>query len=356
MPLFKKKVSRVVAVDMGSSCLKILVADGKYPHSFSVADFRCIQMNTTGKAVTQDDQKTTLKNALGTMAIGAADGRSVVSGRTVVIRVIEMPKTNREELKKSVESQLGRYVPIDTKEAVFDCASLHGLTVRDGWMKCLLVASRRAGIESHTAMLKEASLVPLLIEPEPVAVINAFAAAVEDFDKSVGITPIEAGGVGLIHIGTTHTDLCIMKGRTPVACRSIETGDGEIIRELASTRRIEFGEAIQAAREEVEKNDDLKRITGKLLSAIATEMRTSFDYCQREFDIKCERLYVTGGLANKPSTVQMLRDLSRIDAYRYDPFAKVKLDALGSRLAEFRNQLSAFVPVMGNAVRDLSNA
>ena len=353
--LLKKKTTRVLSVDIGGSAIKLLVCDGKFPQNFSVLDYRILPLNTTGKAADVNVIQTALQSGLGTMNAGTNEARTLVSGRQVVVRVIEMPKSSREELAKAVALQIGRYVPINAEEAVYDCAPLQGLNVREGWMKCLLVASRRAGLEGHAEILRKSGLMAMLIEPEPLAVVNAFIAGADEYDKSVSIAAIE-GGVGLIHIGLTHTDLCILRGRAPVICRSIEMGEQEIIRELSSTRRVEYADAIQAAREDIEKHDDLRRITGKFLSSIATEMRTSFDYCQREYDIKCERLYVTGGLANKTSTAQMLHDLARVDAYRYDPFVKVKLDALGTRAAEFRAQFSSFVPVLGGAVRDLSRA
>ncbi|MCX7004008.1 MAG: pilus assembly protein PilM [bacterium] len=351
--LWKKKRGVTLTIDVGSSALKFLVTSGVYPDNFAVRDFRVVHTSAAGKQLSAGDLSAVLRHTLTQLNIATPDVRTVISGRQAVVRIVELPRTSREELHKSVAFQLSRYVPLNPEDSVFDCAPMAQAPARDGWQKCMIVASRRTVVDAVNDLFRTVNLVALIMDVEPICVINAFLAGVDDHDREAGIARIESGGIGLVHMGAVHTDVCILRGRVPVACRSLDMGEMDVIKDYATQQRLEYAEALAAYQQAGEMTAEVRTAYGRCLGRILTEVKTSFEYCKREFDFSCERLYLTGGMADKVGAAALAKELYGVAAFRLDPFVKVGLDALDQRIGEFRAVTGAFTPALGVALRAL---
>jgi len=351
--LWKRKRGITLTIDVGSSALKFLVTSGSYPDNFVVRDFRMVHTSAAGKQLSAGDLSAVLRHTLSQLNIATPDVRTVISGRQAVVRIVELPRTSREELRKSVAFQLSRYVPLNPEESVFDCAALAQAPARDGWQKCMVVASRRTVVDAINELLRTVNLTALMLDVEPICVINAFLAAVDDFDREEGIARIESGGIGLLHMGSAHTDVCILRGRVPVACRSLDMGEMDVIKDYATQQRIEYPEALAAYQQAGEMAPEVRTAYTRCLGRILAEVKTSFEYCKREFDFSCERLYLTGGMADKVGAAALAKDLHGVPAFRFNPFVKVEVNALDQRIGEFRAVMGAFTPALGVAIRAL---
>jgi type IV pilus assembly protein PilM len=351
--LLKRKRGITLTIDVGSSALKFLVTSGAYPDSFVIRDFRVVHTSAAGKQLSAGDLSAVLRHTLSQISVTTPDVRTVISGRQAVVRIVELPRTSREELRKSVAFQLSRYVPLNPEESVFDCTPMTQAPARDGWQKCMVVAARRTVVDAVNGLFRTVNLTALILDIEPICVINAFLAVVDDFDREEGIARIESGGIGLVHMGSAHTDVCILRGRVPVACRSLDLGEMDVIKEYATQQRLEYPEALAAYQQAGEMTAEVRTAYQRCLGRILMEVKTSFEYCKREFDFSCERLYLTGGMADKLGAAAIAKELHGVAAYRFDPFVKVNVDALDQRLGEFRAVTGAFTPALGVAMRAL---
>jgi len=318
-----------------------------------VRDFRVVHTSAAGKQLSAGDLSAVLRHTLTQLNITTPDVRTVISGRQAVVRIVELPRTSREELRKSVAFQLSRYVPLNPEESVFDCAPLAHAPARDGWQKCMVVASRRPVVDAVNELFRSVNVVALILDVEPICVINAFLAAVDDYDREEGLARIESGGIGLVHMGSAHTDVCILRGRVPVACRSLDVGEMDVIKDYAIQQRLEYPEALAAYQHAGEMTAEVRTAYLRCLGRIVTEVKTSFEYCKREFDFSCERLYLTGGMADKVGAAAMVKEQYGVAAFRFDPCVKVDLDALDQRIGEFRAVMGTFTPALGVAIRAL---
>ncbi|NLF38655.1 pilus assembly protein PilM [bacterium] len=351
---FKRKKRRALSIDVGTASVKVLVSEGASPGEIEVLDYRLLQVGTAGKPLNAPELVSVLREMLSSLHVHISDTRATFSNRQVVVRVVEMPRTQRNEYKKAAEFQLNRYIPMNAEEAVFDCVPLPDAPCRDGWSKCVLAASRRTVVDQFTDSLRQAGLTPLLLDVEPVCVMNAFIATADEFDRDKGIARVESGGVGLVHIGATHTDLCVLQGRIPIACRVIECGAGDVVQELTVSKRVDYQAAQQLLREPGEEDAARNKAVEKVLARLANEIKTSLEYCAREFELKSERLYLTGGLADCPEAAGLVGSLTALPTFRFDPFVNARLGPLDTRVGDLRAMAASFVPVMGLAVRELT--
>jgi type IV pilus assembly protein PilM len=330
------------------------VTSGSHPGDFSVRDFRLVHTNTAGKTLSAGDLSAIVRHTAGQLSFDSSDVRATISGRQAVVRIIEMPRTSRDELRKSVAFQLSRYVPLNPDESVFDCAPLPQAQAREGWQKCIVVAARRTVIDAVNELLRAVNLVPVMLDVEPISVVNAFIGTADDYDREENIARIETGGVGLVHLGATHTDVCILRGRVPVACRSVDMGEAEVVKDYAAQQRVEQADAVAAYQQAGEMTPELRAAYHRCLGRILAEVKTSFEYCKREFDFTCERLYLSGGMADKVGAAAIAKEIYGVPAYHFDPCVKVSLDLLDQRIGEFRAAIGAFTPALGAAMRTIT--
>jgi len=350
---WKKRRGNTLTVDIGSVAIKALVTTGAFPNGVSIRDFRVAYASTPSKPLGASECSKLLRDMLSQLSIVTTDVRCIISGRHCIVRIIELPHATREELRKTIGFQLSRYVPLNPDESVFDCVPLNGASSREGWQKCVLVATRRAVVDGINDTLREFNFVPLILDAEPLAVVNAFMASADAFDREHSLPHIERGGVGVLHIGMSHTDICILQGRSLVACRSIDTGELDIIKEFAAQTRVEFGDALAACSQSLDLAPDVRAVHALILGRIINEMRTSFEYCKRDYDFSCERVYITGGLADRIGIAGIAKELCGAPSYAFNPLTDQSLQALDARVRDLREVAGAFTPAFGLASRPL---
>ena len=356
MSLFKRSGGeKVLSLDIGSDSIKLLASQGTYPGNISIFDYRLLHINTTGKGVNPAEIPAILKSVLPEIKMSVDCVRTIVSGQAAIVRVIEMPEMNKTELKQSVSYQLGRYIPMRPDDVQFDCTPMQDQNVRKGFQKCLLVVVRRTVIDELNKIINACGLSPLLIDVEPIAVTNCYLACSRDFDREQGIPHIEdSAGVCLLHMGANHTDMIIMRGKVPLVCRALETGTSGMFSTIAETLEISYVDAVDMMNEGKEHTEITGHAIHNFAETLVREIRTSLDYCSREYDLKTERMYITGAPAENVLLCQALTIAIDIPVYRFDPFVNIPLSALENRIGDFRSKAPAFAPVLGMAIRTLS--
>ncbi len=88
------------------------------------------------------------------MAIG-------VSGHSVIIKKISMPRMTQEELEESIQWEAEQYIPFDVKDVNIDTQILSpDANDATGQMDVLLVAAKKDMINDYTTVVTEAGLQP----------------------------------------------------------------------------------------------------------------------------------------------------------------------------------------------------
>lgn len=345
---------QIAAIDIGSSAVKVLLAEGQYASGLFVRDFRVIPVAAPGRVSSASEIGAAVTSVLREMPLKGVSVRLAISGRHAIIRIVEMPKTLIDEVKRAMAFQLARYVPIPPEEVSYECTIITNAPAREGYQKVLLVAIRRAVVEQHVGILRAAGAEPLLVDVEPLAAYNALAAYSTDFNRSLGIAPAVHENVTLLHFGASHVDMCILREGVLVACRMIEIGDGELVRDVVSTLRVEPSEAVRLVREGIDSAVGMSGCYERYGTRVAGELRSSFEYLRREMNYACERIYVSGGFADRPGVAELLGRLTGLPVMRFDPLVKLNLAGLEPRVGELREQAAMFAPAVGLVVRKLA--
>ena len=335
---WKNKNKRNLSIDIGTSSIKVLLTEGPIHESLKIFDYRYVHLTSETKRIKSSELAEILKQTLKSLDYDNENVRAVLSTKQNVVRIIQLPAGSNEEIKKTVSYQLGRHVPFSHENTIFDCAPLPDAVSETGTQKCMLVATRRSEVEFAKQIFEQAGIDPILLNTEPVSVINSFIAFKEKFDEELKINIEENDCVALVHFGASHTDLSILNGDFPVACRAID-----------------FGYVDKA-----KKNDENEPVVNKgyalekFISKTSSEINTLFKFCQRNFELDVKRIYISGGLANNSSVTNYLKEHSEVEVYRYNPFISANFEVADEKKEKFNDLLSAFVPLAGLAARNLN--
>src|SRR5438128_739327 len=117
-----------------------------------------------------------------------------VSGHSVIIKKISMPKMTQEELEESIQWEAEQYIPFDVKDVNIDVQILTPAEVDTGTgqMDVLLVAAKKDMINDYTSVVSEAGLTPVVVDVDAFAVQNSFEVNYE-LPKNETIVLVNAG-------------------------------------------------------------------------------------------------------------------------------------------------------------------
>src|SRR5438094_773920 len=101
-----------------------------------------------------------------------------VSGHSVIIKKISMPKMTQEELEESIQWEAEQYIPFDVKDVNIDVQILTppDVDTGTGQMDVLLVAAKKDMINDYTSVVSEAGLLPVVVDFDPATAADSHIA------------------------------------------------------------------------------------------------------------------------------------------------------------------------------------
>src|SRR3954464_2558023 len=106
-----------------------------------------------------------------------------ISGHSVIIKKIALPKMTQEELEESIQWEAEQYIPFDVKDVNIDTQILRSdANDATGQMDVLLVAAKKDMINDYTTVVSEAGLIPTVVDVDAFAVQNMFTMNYEPSD------------------------------------------------------------------------------------------------------------------------------------------------------------------------------
>src|SRR5471030_1941325 len=159
-----------------------------------------------------------------------------VSGHSVIIKKISMPRMTREELEESIQWEAEQYIPFDVKDVNIDVQILNaeGNDPATGQMDVLLVAAKKDMINDYTSVVSEAGLDAKVVDVDAFAVQNAFETNYE-IPKNETIVLVNAGA-SVVNINV------LAKGLT-VFTRDVTMGGNQFTEEIQKQLNVSYDEA-----------------------------------------------------------------------------------------------------------------
>lgn len=277
-----------------------------------------------------------------------------VSGQSVVVRYITMPKMSDAELSQAIRFESDKYLPFDVEEVQLDCQRLqrspHGGGEGDGGadeqVGVVLAACRTDVIEEQVEEIRSNGLTPLAVDVDVFALANAWELA--------GLAEADmpedgAGGdraIALVDVGATCTQINVLcNGET---CFSREIGMGGRDMTQAAARRLGL-DPVEA--EEVKCNPDgrdaeISRAIAPVLEDLVSEVNLSLDYVENREGLRVEEVLLSGGGVLAPGVVSFIGQAVGRSTRTWNPLDGLRIAENGVQIEE----LESFGPALAVAI------
>ncbi len=242
-----------------------------------------------------------------------------VSGRSVIVRHVVMPKMEQEELRQAIRYEADKYIPYDVDDVQLDCQML-GPVAGGEQNRVLLVAAKRQLIEDHLAMLKRVGFVPCMIDVDLFAIANAFEACNLRAELAA-----EGEAVALVDVGASKTSICIQKGASEYFTREVYTA-GNAMTDAVAKRFGEEPTVVETMKEDPgEAMASMKDAMLPVIDDLGGEVRLSFDYYESQFEQTVSRVYLSGGTIMFPGLIEGMGQALDVETRRFMPFETLEL-------------------------------
>ncbi|MFH1045457.1 MAG: type IV pilus assembly protein PilM [Candidatus Omnitrophota bacterium] len=248
-----------------------------------------------------------LENFVRAKGINALAVNVGISGETVVVRYIDLPKMKKNEISQALAYEAQQYIPFKMEEVIFDFHPLNVAPTGNNRMKVLLVAAKKQAILNFIKSIQQAGLRPNLIDVNSFALINCFTVN--------GPKVKESDIYAVLNLEFDVVNINILQGGLPFFTRDIS---------------LEEANAISAAKGEAKA--ELFAPAMPLLASLIREVKISIDYFESEFEKQVPILYLSGAGAKFPELVQAFSSQLGREVLLWDPLRTFAVDAaLGDR-------------------------
>lgn len=163
-----------------------------------------------------------------------------VANQKVVVRLIDLPYMQRDELDGAIQFQAQDYIPIPIEEAIlsYDIIGDYMTPADEHMMEVLLVAAQRDMIDNAVAAVDAAGLKLVRIEVSSFALVRALLGTEEALFPDDG-----NGATGIIHITSGCTIIAVIEKGVPRFTRVSSVAGNEFTQAIASVLNLTYDEA-----------------------------------------------------------------------------------------------------------------
>ena len=286
---------------------------------------------------------------------------TLVTGRSVVIRTIEMTIMTDRELKNSVKFEAERYLPYSVAEAQID-----GVIIRkpipgdEKKMEVLLLAALRDRIIDAEEVTKRSGFQVSAIELEPLAIMRLLQHTLSSEELKQTIA--------FINIGANTSNINIFKEGILRHNRVVTVAGNSFTRAIGQAMNLSFDEAESLKKEKgsirIEKEGApvspttmrIFNVIAPVLTELITEIQRTFDFYRSRYRGETvDLIYLAGGTSKLKNIDRYFSDEIGIRTELFDPFKKIQLESnAGISKENLADAAPHLTVVLGLALRPLT--
>jgi type IV pilus assembly protein PilM len=336
-----------VALDIGSSSIKMVEVE------VDKSGYRLLNMGIqpipamaiqNNMVADQDAVVKAIQNLVKNHGVRAKQVVASVPGRVAIIKKIQLPAQGEQELDANVEFQASQLIPDTLENVNLDYQALDYVENSDK-IDVVLVAVKKDIINSYTQAIKDAELVPAIVDVDYFAMENMFEINYE----------LETSGiVGLIHIGARYTSINVLKHGVSAFTGDLPVGGESFTEALVHALQLSYdqAEALKIgggsdSKKQAEVESLLKPTADYLASEIS---RTLSLYRHMADEGGIHKIYLSGGSAKTPGLARTIGEKLGVEVELIDPFRGFSI-ARGIDADDLAESASALAVGAGLAIR-----
>jgi len=297
MPISAK--NRLIGIDIGSHSIKIVDIDDSKT-GMVLKNFGMIELPhdsiVEGSIKEMEIVSSALKNLLKNLKIKNKNVATSISGYSVIVKKITIPKREEVGLEKSIQNEAEQYIPFDINDVNLDFQILPSEKEgteeeeKEELMDVLLVAAKKDMVEEYISLLHLTDLNPMVLDIDAFALQNTFEISNHK----------QSGCHALVNIGAQQLTINVIKDGASIFTRDSSYGGSQITSEIQQKLNISYQEAemikLGAKPLETEKKPIIEEIFSSTVTKWAQEVKRALDFVATTFiDVKVENVLLSGG-------------------------------------------------------------
>lgn len=258
-----------------------------------------------------------LKKLKQTYAIDSAN--ISVCGPATLLRYVNFPRMSEAEMRQALRFEAQKHIPFSISEVNLDGYILKN-DIADNKMLILIAAVKKELVSQRLKLIEEAGIRANVIDIDSIALINAF-----NFNYNLDDN-LKNKAIALINVGASITNLNIIEAGFPRLSRDIQIAGNNFTQKIADSFAIDL-KAAEALKVNPDK-ERVKKVTAAVeavLTNLAGEIRTSFDYYESQSATSVLKIFLSGGSSSFNGLKDILANLLGIEVEYWDPFKKINL-------------------------------
>ena len=359
--LFGKEV--VVGLDIGSSMIKAVQLE---PTRTGFRVVRAAEQKTPqgtvrdGAIVSREAVATAIRQMLQAAGITANSAVLSISGPSVTVRQIRVPKMNEATLHKSIRYEAGKYISTNLEDSALAFEILGPCEDDPTQMDVMLVGTSKDLVDSRVIVAQMAGLEAVAVDIEAFSLLRAI---VEASDEEFADNSLRA----IVDMGASHTEVIILSGPDFALTRSIPIAGDTFADALKNQLRIEASEAElrkldvdmgalitgEASAESIE----LARIVQTTVDELLREIRRSINYFQSQLaeegvSANLVEILLVGGAAQMRQMATYMTARLGIPTRLCDPFSNPRIEISAEAEEWLQEQGPSLTGALGLALKE----
>lgn len=323
------KKSQVVGIDIGSHAIKI-VQLLKKKKKFELMNVGIIPLpeNTFVDGMTENPNLVTeaIKQLVSCEKIKTKFAVTSISGESVIIKKINVPKMSKDELAESIQIEAEQYIPFDINDVSIDFCVLGAAEKKPDeeaeedtgeQMEVMLVAAKKDIIEQRKSILINAGLKPVVFDLDIFAVENSFGLNYDQEENRV---------ISIINIGASVSNLDIIEAGHTSFTRDILIGGIQYTEAIQKKLKIDYEDAEKmklGVNVSEENRNDVISVILDVTDSFASEIQKSIEFYSTAANRNVDKIYLSGGSAKISGLDYLLSEKLGVDVEIIDPFKKI---------------------------------
>lgn len=308
----------VVGIDIGSNSIKLaeLKETKKGYQLKSIGETLLPPEAIVNKVITNRDAVSeAIYSLIEELRVKTKNAVISISGHSVIIKKVSIPKMSEKELREAVPWELEQYIPQSIEDVSYDFQILPGQTP-EGNMDVLIVAAKKDITNDYIYVVNQAGLNPVVVDVDVFALENMYEA---NYPESGGI-------VALVNIGASVTNINILKNGISVFTRDITTGGNQFTELIQKEFDVGYDEA-EKMKNSLGRSDassELDRISQDFTDLISGEIKRTLEFFSTTlWREKVDKIMLGGGTSKVPRIREVLEDITNAPVELMNPFRSI---------------------------------
>jgi type IV pilus assembly protein PilM len=343
---------KLLGLDIGTNSIKIAELDLN-GGSATLQNFGFLPTPINSVAPEEIKDVYALGSAISSLVAEIKTSRKSVcvglSGTSVIIRKITMPKMEDKLLKEQIKFEAEQYIPFDINNISLTHVVLKSLS-QGSTMDVLLVAAQNEIITQFMALIENANLKSSVMDVTGFALSNIFEFNYgKQHDQNIGI----------FNFGSSVTNFVVLSQGEVVFCRDILVGGSNYTNEISKNLGISLNEAEALKISASTKKDIPEEVNMHIqitTDSIIEEIKNSLDLLNVSTNgISVNKFYYTGGASSTFGLIESLNKNTGVPFEHLNPFRKIQTNSKKFSSA-FVKQIGQFAAVsLGLGLRQVSD-